>query len=733
MFSWLKARANWPFGSVVLIYIIFTLALTYPVACNLSNSVAGYEGEDNVYSVWTSWWFKTALLDLHTSPANTSYLYYPVGLYQTMLTATPYTELSSLPLVLLFGPVVAYNLIFLFSFFLTALFTYLLCYQLTGNRWASLAGGFIFAFSPMRTIHATAGHFTQSMTYWFPLYALFLLRLLQKPNRRDAVLCGLFLALSSLISLMHIAYFVIPFTLAVFLYEFWQDRKAFFSMLPRNGGQAANEPPAWLGGTARLRYLTLALGVAAAITAPFFLPFLWQRLAGNWSFLDRPGTIDYAADLLAFFTPSPYHPLFSRLPIQPFLEKVMYGYPFENLLYLGWVPLLLAWYGRKGKTAQLWIGLGLVTGILSLGPLLKVGGELVHYVIEDKITYLLLPYALIKRLPLYEMSRTPARLTEPLMLCLAVLVALGLARFWQNWQARRGRLALILVALGAIAFEYLTLWPLPLTPAPSPAFYRQIASDGQDYAILDIPLLNRRVLGFSMYYQTIHQHRIVGGYLWRFPTEAMNMMRLIESLVAAPSAADIVPDSTEVDALGLIGRYNIRYVTLHKGELPAPSTEEAYKTTFQKAWGPAVYTDDRLMVFAVPQAPVSGVQGLTFASVGEGWHTLEAWEGVPTRWLSNEGALFFLQPIERTYHLRFNAYPFLRTRHVQVLVNQQPVDQVTVGEWQEVVTKPFRLRQGLNVVEFRVQEGCEKPSAVLADALDGRCLSIAVQKGELLP
>lgn len=713
LFPWLKAKIKLPLWGIVFIYAVLTLALTYPVAWNLSSAVVGYEGEDNVYSVWTSWWFKTALLDLHTSPANVTYLYHPVGLYQAMLMATPYTELSSLPLVLLFGPVVAYNLIFLFSFFLTALFTYLLCYRLTGNSWAALAGGFIFAFSPTRTIHAAAGHFTQIMTYWFPLYALFLLKILQEPNRRNAVLCGLFLALSSLISLMHIAYFVIPFTLAVLLYEFRQERKALFKPM-------------------RLSHLALAFAVAAAITTPFFLPFLWQRLASGWPFLDRPGIVEYSADPVAYFTPSPYHPLFSRLSIQPFLEKVMYGYPFENLLYLGWVPLLLAWYGRKERTAQLWIGLGLVTGILSLGPLLKVNGELVTYVIEDKTTYLLLPYALIKRLPLYEMGRTPARLSEPLMLCLAVLVALGLARFWQNWQARGGRLALTLVALGAIVFEYLTLWPLPLTPAPSPAFYRQIASDGQDYAVLDIPLLNRRVLGFSMYYQTIHQHPIVGGYLWRFPTEAMNMMRFIESLVAAPSTADIVPASAEVDALGLIGRYNIRYVALHKGELPI-STEAAYQAAFQKAWGPAVYADDRLMIFAVPQAPVLGVQGLTFSSVGEGWHTLEDWQGVPTRWLSDMGTLFFLQPSEGTYRLRFNAYPFLRTRHVQVLVNQQPVDQVTVSAGQEVVTKPFRLRQGLNVVEIRVQEGCEKPSVALADVMDGRCLSIAVQEVRLLP
>ena len=146
-----------------------------------------------------------------------------------MLTATPLTELTQAPLAALFGPVVAYNVIFLLSFFLTALFTYLLCYDLTGNRWASLAGGLIFAFSPFRVIHAAAGHFTQSMTYWFPLYAMFMLRVVRKPTARDAVLAGVFMACSALVSLMHIAYFVIPFTLAALLYGYLSDRAGFLT------------------------------------------------------------------------------------------------------------------------------------------------------------------------------------------------------------------------------------------------------------------------------------------------------------------------------------------------------------------------------------------------------------------------------------------------------------------------------------------------------------------------
>lgn len=82
--------------------------------------------------------------------------------------------------------------------------------------------------------------------------------------------------------------------------------------------------------------------------------------------------------------------------------------------------------------------------------------------------------------------------------------------------------------------------------------------------------------------------------------------------------------------------------------------------------------------------------------------------------------------------MRFNAYPYLRNRTVEIEVNGKPVDTVVVSTWQEVLTKPFSLRNGLNTVQLMVREGCDKPwEAEGAD--DSRCLSIAVQNVVLVP
>ena len=430
-------------------------------------------------------------------------------------------------------------------------------------------------------MHAAAGHFSQSTTYWVPLYALFMVRLLQKPTRRDALLCGLFLALSGLVSLMQIAYFVIPFTLAALLWGWWHYRKD-------------------IGLGLRVRYLALAAAVAAAMTAPFYLPFLWRKFFGVWDLLYRPGTVDYSADLLAFFTPSPYHPIFGRLPIQPFLETAVGGFPFEDLVYVGWVPLLLAWYARREKTAALWTGLAVVTGILSLGPLLKVGGELVTYSVESLTTFIPLPYMLIKQLPLYDMGRTPARLTESVMLGMAALAALGLARLLAGRRRAATGAAVAIGTLAFIAFEYLTLWPMPVTAAPVPSFYQQIANDGQDYAILDVPVVNRRVIGDAMYYQTIHRHPLISGYLWRIPTSGMNLMGFMDSLVAPADGPDIGASAGNPSPFQLVARYNIRYVALHKGQFASTVVEQEHRDTFTAQWGQPVYEDGQLAVFMVP-------------------------------------------------------------------------------------------------------------------------------------
>ncbi len=50
-----------------------------------------------------------------------------------------------------------------------------------------------------------------------------------------------------------------------------------------------------------------------------------------------------------------------------------------------------------------------------------------------------------------------------------------------------------------------------------PDFYQQISLDSQDYAIVGVPI---QFTGTEMYYQTLHNKRVLWGYVARIPPES---------------------------------------------------------------------------------------------------------------------------------------------------------------------------------------------------------------------
>ncbi len=693
------------------LYTLLTIALTYPVAFKLSSAVAGLAGRDALQYVWALWWVPKALLGLHTSPANLTFLYHPTGAHHPLLAATPYVELITLPLTLLLGARVAYNLHFLLSFVLAGMAMYWLCWQLTGNRLAAFVGGLIFAFFPNKTGHAAAGHFPQIMVYWFPLYALFLIRLLRRPRLKTALAAGLCLALASLVSLMHVAYFVIPFTLAFFLYQYWADRQR---LLDRR----------------RRRTLAIAAATAGALVAPFFAPFLLQKLGGGLTALAPGRSCGSSADLLGFVVPSPFHPLMAHAGPLAALARRIVPRPVdlqEHVAYLGLVPLALAGWGLwKRKVTRLWPILGLIALIFSLGPFLSAGGQATGYTFGQCSSRVVMPYALISKLPFYEWARTPGRLNETVMFCLAVMASFGLAAALRGLRSPAARLGLAGGLSLLIALEYVVIFPFP-TDSPEPsAFYRQLAADETPRAVLNLPIGDKQASNYAMYYQTVHGHPIVGGYIHRYPPGSREMTDFIETLITTPFQPDIVALPSADERRRYLQAAGIGWVVVH-------TRNQVFGENLVSMLGTPIFEDDSLTAFAVP--PRAATVGRLTVLKGSKWYGVEpAADGV-ARWMDGTGTVYLYSPAEERDRggLRFTVAPYGWPRRFEVRVNGQSAGAFVAATGQTYTTDAFTLKPGLNVVEFSVPDGCTESVDYSVGGPGRRCLSLRFRRVEFVP
>lgn len=724
---WQKHRVSL---GVFVVYGFMTLIVTYPVGFRLSSHLAGV-ATDSFEHLWLMWWGKKAMLDLGTSMANVSYLYYPWGTYHPLLSVTPLVQITELPLVLLFKPVVAYNLTFLSTFVLTAFTTYLLCYAITKDRLAAFVGGLIFGFAPTRSIHGF-GHLAQITTYWFPLYALAVTKFLRRPTWKRGLITGILLGISALVNFVHTAHFVFIFTLYWLVYFFAVHRTEFLT-------------PQFL------RSAALLFLVAALIAAPSFVSFFIDEVNGKMDYLSEGGTLGNATSPLSFLLPSPLHPLVVALGARGIVADLLGGNIVESLAYLGVVPLVLALWGvfRHRSKTRFWLWFAITTIVLSAGPVLNVAGNLIVLDTVDGLPiYLPLPYMLLRVIPLFGMGRTPARIAVGTPMAWAVLVSFGVVQLKAWFQKRRAWLVTVVIAgvVAFILFEYCVIYPYPTTLAEVPEFYNQVRLEEGEFAILDYPLNrvpSRGAQNFvrPMFYQTTHERQIAGGRIWRLSQGAMQALPALEALfypVANDDVSIFVPEAyTEDDRVAWLATLGFRYVVLHKyppwnmgpvkRDVEKVAAEKAYFTTL---FSSPVYEDETIIVFRVPESgePV----GKPLIGLNGGWYDAE---GVRiTRWMEGEGRMIVYADETAGYRLAFDAVAFHQPRRLTMTLNGESLYTTTVHILQRRFVSPvFTLQPGRNEIVFDSEEPCTRPADVDETNSDPRCLSVRFEQVDLIP
>jgi hypothetical protein len=571
----MSSRERWGFVLfVALLATLVTALFTTPLVFRWRTHFVGFHGSDALAHAWSLWWFDKALFRLGQSPAQVNYVSYPTPFYQPLFVAASYARLVTLPVVHWGSPVMAYNIHLFVSYVLTWVLTSLLCLELTDSQAAAVVGGAIFTFCLPRTLHAVSGHYTLILTYPYPLLALCLWRVLKRPSIGRGLALGAALILISTVDLMPLAYFAAPVTASMLVFFLLADRPQVLSC------------PA-------LKSLGLGFGSAALVLLPAVVwPLLSSAARGELGFYHAAGILDYSADALGLVLPPPWHPICRAWPaLWAFSAQAMtvMGYQ-ESIVYAGWVTLVLAaigavWGWRKQRDVRLWIAIAVSASLLAMGPVLRIGGQLVTFGGRR----VMLPYALVEKLPLLSWGRTPGRLSFTAMFALAILAAYGVA--WVVGRIRQYVWRQVM-ALGIVALILLDVnfqFPWPMADAGVPAFYEDLAADQRAVAVLDLPTAEYTADVYYMLYQMAHGHAIVGGYLYRRPPEAEESMAELEAL-ARPGG----------DPLALAS-YGIGYVVLHRDFLERDDLE-ALTAHLVEHLGPPLYEDEQIAAFAVPGA-----------------------------------------------------------------------------------------------------------------------------------
>jgi hypothetical protein len=540
---------------------LLTVLLTWPVAAKLSSEVPG--GGDAWQHIWNLWWVKEALLNLHTNPYHTNLLYYPDGVSLYLHTLVFTAGLIGIPLQLLgLNLIATYNLILLSSFVLAGYGAYLLCYYLTRSRWASFAGGLVFTFAPYHFAHMF-GHMNLVSLQWIPFYVLALLKTIDARSWRTtddrrlttddgqpasdtsqpstinhqastgnrarinwrgwlwAAGAGALLAVNAYTDWLY-AIFLALLTGVIVIWK---------ALVPAERRAVAGAGVGWVEATARLALLGLTF---VLLSAPILIPTLAEASKG---YAQQPPeeTLFYSSDLVGAFLPNELNPIWGNAIAQRVNAMPPYmplKNPSERVVFLGYSVLALAaigaWRMRRNRHVRMWAFIAVLMWAFSLGPLLQVLGKTEFTAFGVNVP---LPYLILFKLPLFNIMRTPARLTVLVMLALAILVSFTLTNLLPalarpraasrppSWAAQ---LAAAIVIPAIILFEYLSA-PFPTVPPGwNVPIYAQIAKEPGNFALLELPI---RPFGDYMAYQTIHGKPIIGGYLSRqppYPLEEQN-------------------------------------------------------------------------------------------------------------------------------------------------------------------------------------------------------------------
>lgn len=562
--------------AVVLGYVLVASAFTWPLLAQLGTHLTGDPGGDTSVYVWNQWVFHQEAFRGNNPFGTEQILSLTERIDLSQHNYTVFLNLLAFPLISLFGVVASFNLVYLLMSVLTSLMTYGLARAATSaTRIEAFLAGVAFAWSPVLIARST-GHFSLAAAAPLPAFVWALVHAEKHRTAGSAALVGLCMAWAALCD----AYYGVYCVMITALYV-----ATTVVRVSRAPAPATRRPWVWLLDVLIVCFGGLVVGLALGRGGNFevlgisvhmrslYTPVLVltvliaARLAVWW----RPrltrvpdlgplplkaalvgviacvgplapvlyGTVEgivdgrfvsprifwrsspRGVDLLSLITPNPSHPVMRLLfgDEQLLAPTRFVEYTASFSLVALFVVAAAAWAARFRPKAGWWV---LTVGftMLALGPFIYIAGSNTH--VPG-------PWALLRYVTPLSLARTPTRFAIVAALGLAILLAGALAALGTRWPHRRRAITGLVGVLLAVE-----LWPAPRTlySAAISSVYGTIAQDPRDVRVLTLPFGIRDGVSSignfrprSQFNQTVHEKRLIGGYLSRISPRRVEKMR----------------------------------------------------------------------------------------------------------------------------------------------------------------------------------------------------------------
>lgn len=682
-------------------YGLVAVAITWPLLKHITTHAAGLGVADTYEVTRHIWWAREALLD-GRNPFDQTALVYPDGFMSWVQWSHPLQYLPGALVALVVSPLTAFNIMLLVTLALNGLAAFRLGLEISGGRWlAAWLGGLVFMAFPAAQGHLAVGHLG-ILTLWpVPLLVICARRVLYGTASWRTVGWGAaWFALAGLAYVSHLVFVILPLVVVWGLVLLARDRERL-----------------WTRGLPPREQRGLRLGaifvLGGLLLVPFYGPLLTSAGRAELGDVAETGRVAFSADALGFASPSPFGPLADLGLDLDYTHDVLGVNSAEGTAYLGVIAVGLAVAGMAAGRRELrgWLVVALGAMVLSLGPLLKWRDAPVVVHVEDFESHILLPWALLKDLPVLDATRTPGRFNLLTGLALSVLVSGGAGVLLARIQRRALALGLVAALSGLILVEYQLFDPYPTGDATQPAYFDALAARDDVRAVLDVPVANELAAKVGLYQQVFHGKPLIAGHALRRTPQDPAILAVLER--AATARAEGLPAITPEEAAYTLSAAGADRVIVQKQFYPADL--DAVQAWLAQVAGSPEYEDERLAVYAVPRTdPPPEGSGLLWAWSYQDWLTAE---GVNPA-LGEVGALHFYASAALYGDLAIPLEPYGAPRRFAVRL-----DGALLGAfWAEgeAIRLPLWVEAGFHTLQFAALGGCD-PYPFTLTCLAGDC------------